>query len=77
MRGEAEQDIKKEAAWPGDHTRTSLMDIVHPQLQLGSSQRQTGRYRKEGIIYVTTHSAGDNILGSTVKRFDLSCLLFI
>jgi hypothetical protein len=53
------------------------MDIVHPQLQLGSSQRQTGQYQQEGMIYMTAHSGAGDTLGFTVKRFGLSCLLFI
>jgi hypothetical protein len=77
MRGEVEQDVKKEAMWPDDRTRTSLMDIVHPQLQLESSHRQTGQHQQEGMIYIAAHSVAGDTLGSTVKRFGLSCLLFI
>jgi hypothetical protein len=75
-REEADRDMKKDEAWSGDRTRTSLMDVVRPQLQLGLHRDRRASIRREQVIYISTHGTAADMLWGTMKQAGRSMVLF-
>jgi hypothetical protein len=76
-REEAEQDIQREAMWSDDRTRTSLMGVVHPPLQMGVfTEHRRASIHKEQVIYISTHGASSDKLWDTMQQAGRSRVRF-